>query len=164
MELRIVLIKSFFAKVRNLCTIFSDVAATKLSSQNFILIRSKWFANSINSWRNSTFTINLITVIAIFVLHSNPSLLWIGNVRCYNPPLPPTRTQNQGISPRTGKCDWWGPVRLCLALELDPNPRSKNYGPESLFAQTVTVNVEKGKLLLIWRPLLLITSVSFARI
>ena len=32
--------------------------------------------------------------------------------------------------------------RFCLALELDPNPRSKNYGSESLVAQTVTVNVE----------------------
>ena len=32
--------------------------------------------------------------------------------------------------------------RFRLALELDPNPRSKNYGSESLVAQTVTVHVE----------------------
>ena len=32
--------------------------------------------------------------------------------------------------------------RFCLALELDPNPKSKNYGSESLVAQTVTVNFE----------------------
>ena len=32
--------------------------------------------------------------------------------------------------------------RFRLALELDPNPRSKNYGAESLVAQTVTVHVE----------------------
>jgi hypothetical protein len=29
-----------------------------------------------------------------------------------------------------------------LALDLDPNPRSKNYGSEFLVAQTVTVNVK----------------------
>ncbi len=35
--------------------------------------------------------------------------------------------------------------RFRLALELDPNPRSKNYGSESLAAQTVTVNVENSE-------------------
>ena len=29
-----------------------------------------------------------------------------------------------------------------MALDLDPNPRSKNYGSEFLVAQTVTVNVK----------------------
>jgi hypothetical protein len=32
--------------------------------------------------------------------------------------------------------------RFRLALELDPNPRSKKYGSESLVVQTVTVNVK----------------------
>lgn len=32
--------------------------------------------------------------------------------------------------------------RFGLALELDPNPRSKYYGTESLVAQTVTVDVD----------------------
>ena len=37
--------------------------------------------------------------------------------------------------------------RFGLALELDPNPRSKNYGSECLVAKTVTVNVDNREVI-----------------
>ena len=37
--------------------------------------------------------------------------------------------------------------RFGLALELDPNPRSKSYGSECLVAQTVRVNVNNGEVI-----------------
>ncbi len=58
------------------------------------------------------------------------------------PHLSPTRRAKSRDFPELANVTDDDRSRFRLAPELDPNPRSNNYGSESLVAQTVTVNVE----------------------